>query len=104
MSNIIIPKFPKNVSQQSWDKLYRHFQDEQEADRVRHNTYLEKVKNFNKGIGEKRVDGLGECYAQMDGRMYQRWVATDRNFFDDPKNVDKFFKDNPNYLNAGYSV
>jgi len=104
MSNIIIPNFPANPSEEALDQLYKWSQDAQEADRMRHEVMLEKVKKFEEGIGAKKVDGLGECYAQMDSRMYQRWVATDQNFFDDHGNVQKFFKDNPEYLNEGYSV
>ncbi len=99
MPDIIIPKFPKNASQAVWDKLYKWSQDEQEADRVRHAAYLNRVKAQSDGIGTKTCDGIGECYAEMDARMYLRWQQTDPHFWDDPTNVKRFFKDNDQYLN-----
>lgn len=104
MPDIIIPKFPKNTSQKTWDKFYRWTQDEQQADRVRHSTYLERVKSASDGIAAKAVDGLGECYAEMDGRMYHRQLQNDPNFWNDPSNVKKFFKDNDQYVNKGYKI
>ncbi len=98
MSEIIVPKFG-NVPQKVWDKFYQWAQDEQMADKVRANSYLERVKKQYKGVGERHIDGLGECYATMDSRMFHRQTQNDPHFWSDPKNVQKFFKDNPQYLN-----
>lgn len=104
MSNIIIPKFPKNADKKVWDMFYKWSQDEQMADRVRANSYLERVRKQEKGIGEKHIDGLGECYASMDSRMYHRQLQNDPHFWTDPSNVKRFFKDNSQYLLQGKKV
>jgi len=69
------------------------------ADKVRANSYLERVKKEWKGCGEKSIDGIGENYATMDSRMFHRQMQNDPDFWRDPKNVQQFFKDNPQYLN-----
>ena len=102
--DVVIPKFPKNITKSTWDKFYRWAQNEQEADRVRHSTFLERVKATSDGIGEKAIEGVGECYAQMDSRMFHRQLQNDPHFFDDVGNIKKFFKDNPQYMNAGYKI
>lgn len=98
MSEIIVPNFG-NVPQKVWDVFYKWAQDEQMADKVRANSYLERVKASNKGIGEKSINGIGECFGQIDSRMYHRQMQNDKDFWNDPSNVKKFFKDNPQYLN-----
>lgn len=102
--DIIIPKLPKNMSEQTKTQLYRWAQDEQEADRVMHEAYLQRVKAQSDGIGTKNVDGIGECYAQIDSRMYHRQLQSDPHFWDDLGNIKRFMKDNPQYLNDGYKV
>jgi len=106
MSEIIVPKFPKNVSEQAWDRFYRHCQDEQMVDKHRSATYLERVKQHSKDNGyfQKSVDGIGECYAEMDSRMYHRQLQNDPDFWKDPSNHKSFFRDNPEYLNGNHKV
>jgi hypothetical protein len=97
--SLVIPNFG-NVSEKTWDLFYKWAQDEQTADRVRANSYLERVKAQDKGIGEKSVDGLGECFANMDSRIYHRQLQNDKKFWSDEGNIKRFFKDNPQYLNT----
>ena len=106
MANIVVPKFPKNVTQKAWDQFYRHCQDEQMIDKVRSNSYLELVKGKSKEQGhhQKAINGIGECYAEMDSRMYHRQLQNDPDFWKDPSNHKKFFKDNSKYLNKGMKV
>jgi len=74
------------------------------ADKVRANSYLERVKTQNEGVGTKSVNGIGECYGQMDSRMYFRQMQNDKDFWKDEGNKKRFFKDNPQYLNEGHKV
>jgi len=98
MSDVIIPDFG-NVSQKTWDRFYRFAQDQQQADKFFTKQRLLDVKKAFKGVGEKAVDGIGECYAQMDSRTFHRMLQNDEHFWKDESNVKKFFKDNPQYLN-----
>ncbi len=98
MSDVIIPDFG-NVSQQTWDRFYRYAQDEMKADKYFAHQRLLQVKQKHAGDGVKSVDGIGENYATMDGRMYHRWLREDPNIFKDYNSCKKFFKDNPQYLN-----
>lgn len=106
MSNIIVPKFPKNVTRKAWDQFYRHTQDQQQVDKVRMNSYLELVKGHSKeqGYNKKAIDGVGECYAEMDSRTYHRQMQNDPDFWKDPSNHKRFFKDNRQYLNEGHKI
>lgn len=99
MSEIILPTQGKAVSERTWDKVYRYLQDEQNADRYLSRKRLLKVKEQNAGIGDKNMDGIGECYASMDSRMFHRQMQNDKHFWADEGNVKKFFKENPQYLN-----
>ena len=104
--DIVVPKFPKHVPQSAWDKFYRMAQDEQFVDKHRSATYLEQVKAKSKDQEHfrKSIDGIGECYAEMDSRMYHRQMQNDPDFWKDASNVKKFFKDNDQYLNQGHKV
>jgi len=106
MANIIVPKFPKHVPQSAWDKFYRLAQDEQFVDRHRQATYLEQVKtkSQNQGHHKKAIDGIGECYAEMDSRTYHRMMQNDKDFWKCSTNRRSFFRDNPEYLNQGHLV
>ena len=102
--DIIIPKIPKDTPQAVRDQLYDWATKAQDADRVLHESYLNRVKAQSDGIGTKAMDGAGECYAQMDSLMYHRQLQNDPHFWDDLSNVKKFFKDNRQYLNEGFKV
>ena len=95
---LIIPNFG-NVSQKTWDRFYRYAQDQQTADKYFTKQRLYNVKNTYKGCAVKAIDGIGENYATMDSRIYHRQMQNDKDFWKDPANVVKFFKDNPDYLN-----
>ena len=43
----------------------------------------------------KTVEGIGQLTGRIPARMYFRWLKEDPHFWDDPKNKEKFFKDNP---------
>lgn len=74
------------------------------ADRVLTQTRLDKVKAASEDLYQSAMDGIGECYAQMDSETYHRQLQNDPYFWMDKGNTRKFFKDNPQYMNAGYKI
>jgi hypothetical protein len=103
MSDIITPDFG-NVARSTWKKLEDWARDEQEATKVLAQTRLNRVKAASKDLYQSAVDGIGECYAEMPSDMYFRQLQNDKDFWKDPSNVKRFFKDNGEYMNAGYKI
>jgi len=102
-TDVIIPEFG-NVSEKTWARFKRWANDVQMSHKVRRMSLLERVKLDEPDIGKGHVDGLGECYAQIDSETYFRQMQNDADFWRDTANKKKFFKDNPEYLNEGHKI
>ena len=102
--NEIITRDNSDISHKTWDVLERMSRNEQMADKVLTQTRLDKVKAASDACYQSAMDGIGECYAQMDSETYHRQLQNDPDFWKCESNTKKFFKQNTQYLNAGYKI
>ena len=75
------------------DGLEREFRFGTEMEKVR---YKARQLAARQSVGpQKTVEGLGQLTHVFDARTYFRWLEEDKHFWDDPNNVRRYERDNP---------
>jgi hypothetical protein len=95
---IIVPKLGKDIPLTQW--FWRE---------LREGGFLNRMLARERADTDRRMRRGAEAFrsrqpnpksdmrlkAVIDPRTFFRWFATDRHFWEDPKNVERFVRDNP---------
>jgi hypothetical protein len=97
MSNLLVTDIAGNFGPEFAKGLYDELQREIPREKVRH--YLDAEKRIREEALTIKVkpfvDGLGMRKLSTPIRTWLRWKEEDPHFWEDKKNVDNFYKDNP---------
>ena len=89
-------EFGGAVENTAWlDGLEKEFRRGFELEKVQYRTRQLAARQREFSGPLKTVDGRGQLKGTIDARTYFRWQGEDEHFWDDPKNTDRFLKDNP---------
>jgi hypothetical protein len=100
MMNLIIPKFGKGESTSIPDYVERQlrngglFHEMYRREKATTRTRMERASAGYRNYQRKRGSELN-LRAVVDSRTWMRWYLTDPHFWDDPENIRRFVRDNP---------